>query len=54
MNVNTQQHRALLQSIARRAMLATPARPDFSTEAMAEWASFNRRSQPEPMNPCAT
>ena len=36
MNVNTQQHRALLQSIARRAMLERGLLPDFSTEAMAE------------------
>jgi len=36
MNANTQQHRALLQSIARRAMLERGLLPDFSTEVLAE------------------
>ena len=36
MNANTQQHRALLQHIAHRAMLERGLLPDFSTEVMAE------------------
>jgi VacB/RNase II family 3'-5' exoribonuclease len=36
MNANTQQHRALLQHIAHRAMLERGLLPDFSTEVLAE------------------
>src|SRR5512143_4246106 len=36
MNENAQQHRALLQDIARRAMLERGLLPDFSAEALAE------------------
>ncbi len=36
MNANAQQHRALLQSIAQRAMLERGLLPDFSAEALAE------------------
>ena len=36
MNVNIRNHRAILQGIARRAMLERGLLPDFSTEALAE------------------
>ncbi len=36
MNLNDHQHRALLQDIARRAMLERGLLPDFSAEALAE------------------
>ncbi len=36
MNVNDKQHRSILQSIARRAMLERGLLPDFSAEALAE------------------
>jgi VacB/RNase II family 3'-5' exoribonuclease len=36
MNANVKEHRALLQSIARRAMLERGLLPDFSAEALAE------------------
>jgi VacB/RNase II family 3'-5' exoribonuclease len=36
MNANAQQHRAILQKIARQAMLERGLLPDFSTEALAE------------------
>jgi exoribonuclease-2 len=36
MNANNQNHRAILQSIAHRAMLERGLLPDFSTEALAE------------------
>jgi exoribonuclease-2 len=36
MNANEKRHRAILQSIAHRAMLARGLLPDFSTEALAE------------------
>jgi exoribonuclease-2 len=36
MNKNNQHHRAVLQDIARRAMLERGLLPDFSTEALAE------------------
>jgi len=36
MNTNDKQHRAILQSIARRAMLERSLLPDFSAEALAE------------------
>jgi len=36
MNANNQHHRAILQSIARRAMLERGLLPDFSSEALAE------------------
>src|SRR5512143_1603661 len=36
MNENAQQHRALLQDIAHRAMLERGLLPDFSAEALAE------------------
>ncbi len=40
MNANTQQHRALLQHIAHRAMLERGLLPDFSTEVLAELDQF--------------
>jgi hypothetical protein len=36
MNTTDKQHRAILQSIARRAMLERSLPPDFSAEALAE------------------
>jgi len=36
MNTTDKQHRAILQSIARRAMLERSLLPDFSAEALAE------------------
>ncbi len=36
MNTNGKQHRAILQRIARRVMLARGLLPDFSAEALAE------------------
>ena len=36
MNANDKQHRAILQSIAQRAMLERGLLPDFSAEALAE------------------
>ena len=38
MNANGKQHRAILQKIARRAMLEKGLLPDFSVEALAELA----------------
>lgn len=40
MNANDKQHRAILQSIARRAMLERGLLPDFSAEALAELAGI--------------
>ena len=40
MNVNDKQHRAILQSIAERAMLERGLLPDFSAEALAELAKI--------------
>ncbi len=42
MNANNQHHRAILQSIARRAMLERGLLPDFSTEALAEAGRLQR------------
>ena len=36
MNANDQNHRAILESIAHRAMLERGLLPDFSAEALAE------------------
>ena len=36
MNTNDKQHRAILESIAERAMLERGLLPDFSAEALAE------------------
>jgi exoribonuclease R len=38
MNANGKQHRAILQRIARRAMVERGLLPDFSVEALAELA----------------
>ncbi len=38
MNTKDKQHRAILQRIARRAMLEKGLPPDFSAEALAELA----------------
>ena len=40
MNANNQNHRAILKSIAHRAMLERGLLPDFSAEALAELGSF--------------
>ncbi len=40
MNANGKQHRAILQRIARRAMLERGLLPDFSVEALAELAGI--------------
>jgi len=40
MNANDKQHRAILQSIAERAMLERGLLPDFSAEALAELAKI--------------
>ena len=40
MNANAKQHRAILQRIARRAMLERGLLPDFSAEALAELAKI--------------
>ena len=40
MNANDKQHRAILQSIAQRAMLERGLLPDFSAEALAELAKI--------------
>ena len=53
MNANTQQHRALLQDIAHRAMLERGLLPDFSTEVLAELGKL-QPAVAEPMSPCAT
>ncbi len=47
MNANYKQHRAILQSIARRAMLERGLLPDFSPEALAE---LGRIQAPAAMN----
>jgi VacB/RNase II family 3'-5' exoribonuclease len=47
MNANYKQHRAVLQSIARRAMLERGLLPDFSPEALAE---LGRIQAPAAMN----
>jgi exoribonuclease-2 len=47
MNVNNQNHRAILNSIAHRAMLERGLLPDFSTEALAE---LGRLQVPVPTN----
>ncbi len=47
MNKNDQNHRAILQSIAHRAMLERGLLPDFSTEALAE---LGRLQVPPPTN----
>jgi ribonuclease R len=46
MNANNKYHRAILQSIAHRAMLERGLLPDFSTEALAELARFSIPSGP--------
>jgi hypothetical protein len=40
MNANDKQHRAILQSVAERAMLERGLLPDFSAEALAELAKI--------------
>src|SRR5512141_2213332 len=41
LNTNDKQHRAILQSIARQAMLDRDLLPDFSAEALAELDKLN-------------
>ena len=53
MNTTLKEHRAILQSIAHRAMLERGLLPDFSGEVLAELGRF-RRLQPRPMRPCVT
>ena len=47
MTANDQNHRAILKSIAHRAMLERGLLPDFSTEALAE---LGRLQVPTPTN----
>src|SRR5512139_620679 len=47
MNANDQQHRAILENIAQRAMLDRGLLPDFSAEALAE---LSRIQSPATMN----
>ena len=55
MNANAQQHRALLQSIAQRAMLERGLLPDFSAEVLAELGKTSSAGgSQEPMSLCAT
>ena len=41
MDPNTKTHRAMLQSIAHRAMIERGLFPDFSSEALSELARIN-------------
>ena len=47
MNENEKQHRAILQSIAKRAMLERGLLPDFSAEALAELAKIQAPADDE-------
>ncbi|HEX2994145.1 MAG TPA: RNB domain-containing ribonuclease [Anaerolineales bacterium] len=49
--MNNKLHRAILQSLARRAMLERGLLPDFSTEALAELARLSIPSEPAKGSP---